>query len=364
MVKALVACAWLAAAAAEPTPAPAPPTPAHVYSSDTPIAVVAGEKVTEVSFVATHCVALQRYLEFTLNLPAPPPPLARLELADVPGYAPVETRVVAGTVLVVLRLGDGKEAPALAGEAAAQAWLARVALLAGKATDASEPWTRQALACEVVAQLRPSMNDHWYREGRRAVPATLADILAGKAPAREAFLFWRALRSTLGAPAEQSKTLIASAQGNAVLALLAKAVPSPDEWWLVQRAELLLARAPVSLGLAESAESLDDIARFVFDVGRGDELISGRDLPPHRNLPAVKASVQGRLAGLRREILRQNPVYHNAWRTFGTWLEKFPTAKPEELAALWAQYLQERQAAEELRREIDAALTSPTPVAK
>ena len=151
------------AAAAEPTPAPTPPTPAHVYSSDTPIAMVAGEKVTEVSFVATHCVALQRYLEFTLNLPAPPPPLARLELADVPGYAPVETRVVAGTVLVVLRLGDGQEAPALAGEAAAQAWLARVALLAGKATDASEPWTRQALACEVVAQLRPSMNDHWYR---------------------------------------------------------------------------------------------------------------------------------------------------------------------------------------------------------
>ena len=74
--------------------------------------------------------------------------------------------------------------------------------------------------------------------------------------------------------------------------------------------------------------------------------------------------MQGRLAGLRREILRQNPVYHNAWRTFGTWLEKFPTAKPEELAALWAQYQQERQAAEELRREIDAALASPTPVAK
>jgi len=229
---------------------------------------------------------------------------------------------------------------------------------------AGEPWTRQALAGEAMAQLRPSMNDHWYREGRQAVPPTLAEVVAGKAPLREAFLFWRALRQSLGAPAEQSKALVASAHGDSVLKLLATIAKSPDEWWLVHRAELLLSRAPVSLGLRESAESLDDISRFVFDLGAGDVLIAGAELPKHRALGAVKASMQGRLAALRREILRQNPVYHNAWRTFGAWMERFPEAKPEELAALWAEYQQERRLADELRGEVEAALNLNLPAAK
>jgi hypothetical protein len=216
----------------------------------------------------------------------------------------------------------------------------------------------------VLVQLRPSMNDYWYREGRQAIPSTIAEIVAGKAPEREAFLFWRALRPILGSPAEQSKALIASAHGDSVLKLLETAAKSPDEWWLVHRAELLLSRAPVSLGLYESAESLDDISRFVFDVGQGDELISGKDLPKYRNLPAVQAVIKARLAGLRREILRQNPVFHNAWRTFGAWLERFPEAKPEELAPLWAEYQQERKLADELRREVEAAMNLVVPAAK
>ena len=358
MLSLLAACACLAAAE------PVPPIPEHVYSNDTPIALVAGEKLSEVSFVAAHCVALQRHLEFALNLPPVPPPLARLEVADVKGFAPVETRVGAGTVLVVVRLGDGLEAPGRAADAAARAWLARVALAGGKPVAGSEPWTRQALACEVIAQLRPSMNDFWYREGRQAIPSTLAEIVAGKAPEREAFLFWRALRQTSGSPADQAKVLIASAHGSSVLASLKSVTKSPDEWWLVHRAELLLSHAPVSLGLRESAESLDDISRFVFDLGSGDQLIAGGDLPKHRELAAVKAGMQGRLTCLRREILRQNPVYHNAWRTFGAWLERFPVATPEELTALWAAYQLERRQAEELRREVESALNEVGPAAK
>jgi hypothetical protein len=351
MVNLLAACAWLAAA--EPAP------PAHVFALDTPIALVAGEKLAEVSYAAAYCTALQRHLEFALSLPPPPPPLARLEVVDVPGLAPVETRIAGGTVLVVVRLGDGKEAPSRAAEAAAQAWLARVALAGGKPASAVEPWTRQALTCEIIAQLRPAMNDFWYGEGRQAIPSALKDILAGKAPPREAFLFWRALRQALVAPAEQSRTIIASAHGDPVSKLLATMARSPDEWWLVHRADLLASRASVSLGLRESAESLDDIARFVFDVGHGDEVIAGADLPKHRELAAVKASVRSRLVALRREILRQNPVYHNAWRTFGAWLERLQEGKPEELAALWGEYQKERRQAEELRREVEAAMESP-----
>jgi len=358
MLNFLAACAWLAAAE------PVPPVPAHVYSSDTPVALVAGEKLSEVSYVAAHCTALQRYLEFALNLPPVPPPMARLEVADIPGLTPIAMRVAGGTVLVVVRLGDGKVAPSRSAEAAAQAWLARVAMAGGKSASAPEPWTRQALACEVIAHLRPAMNDFWYSEGRQAIPSSLADVIAGKAPEREAFLFWRALRQTLGAPAEQARALIASAHGDSVAKRLATLAKSPDEWWLVHRAELLLSRAPVSLGLRESAESLDDIARFVFDVGHGDEVLAGVDLPKHRDLAAVKASLKARLASLRREILRQNPVYHNAWRTFGAWLERLQEGKPEELAALWAEYQKERRQADDLRREVEAALETAGPAAK
>lgn len=358
MLRLLAACASLAAAE------PLPPAPPRAFSNETPYALVIGENLPEVSFVAEHCVALHRHLEFALNLPPPPPPLAHIEVVAAPRPVPVETQFSAGVLRVTVRLGDGREAPGRAAEAAARAWLARVALSGGKPADAAEGWTRQALASEIVAQLRPAMNDYWYREGRQAIPSPLADIVAGKAPEREAFLFWRALRSSLGPAGEQAKALVASARGEPVLKLLASLAKSPDEWWLVQRAELLLSRSPVSLGLHESAESLDDIARFVFDLGHGDELVSGPELVRHRDLPAVKASMQARLTGLRREILRQNPVYHNAWRTFGAWLEKFPDAKPEELAVLWAEYQEERKQAEQLRREVEAALNLVVPAAK
>ena len=348
MTALLAALAWLAAA--EP-----PPRPPQVYTNDTAIATVAGENLAEVSFVAAHCVALQRHLEFALNLPPVPGPMARIEVADVPGLLPTETRVGAGAVLVIARLGTPEEAPMRAAEAAAQAWLARVALAGGRSVAGIEPWTRQALAAEVLTQLRPSMNDFWYREARRDIPPVLADVLAGRAPAREAWLFWRALRRVSGPPQSQAKALIASAHGDSVEKLIATG-GSPADWWLVQRADLLLSRTPASLGMRESAETLDDMARFVFDVGSGDQLIPGAEMPKHRKLAAVRLSLAARLVTLRRELLRQNPVYHNAVRSFGAWLEAFPTATPEELGRLWAQYAEERRQAEELRREIEAVL--------
>ena len=98
------------------------------------------------------------------------------------------------------------------------------------------------------------------------------------------------------------------------------------------------------------------------DAGLGFVLLA--DLGSQLDLPAVQAVIKSRLAGLRREILRQNPVFHNSWRTFGAWLERFPEAKPEELAALWAEYQQERKLADELRREVEAAMNVVVPAAK
>ncbi len=113
MLSVLGLCAWLAAAD------PLPPPPPQVFSNDTVLATVTGERVAEVSFVAAHCAALQRHLEFTLNLPPVPGPVARVELGDVPGLPPVETRVVGGAVLLFVRLGSPQEAPERAAQAAA-----------------------------------------------------------------------------------------------------------------------------------------------------------------------------------------------------------------------------------------------------
>ena len=357
MFAALATCVWLATT--PPAAEPAVVEPAHVYTSDTRIAVVASELVREVSFAVAHCDALQRYLEYTLGMPALPLPLARIEVINIAGFAPVEIRVVTGTVLVVTRFDDPVQAPSHAATAAASAWLARAALAAGQPITVSEGWVRQALACEVLVQLRPAMNDFWYREGRRSAPSPLVDILAGRAPEQEAFLFWRAFRQVVGPPESQVKALIASAQGGSAAALLKTLGRNPQEWWLMARAELLISRSPVSLGVRESAESLDDISRFVFDLGKGDELLTGADLAKHRELPAIRTSLAGRLASLRREILRQNPVYHNAWRTFGAWLEGFSGESPEEVAKLWADYVEERRQADALRREVEAALVTP-----
>ena len=134
---------------------------------------------------------------------------------------------------------------------------------------------------------------------------------------------------------------------------------SPEAWWIARRADLLVSRNSVSHGIRESAEALDDITRFIFDLGSGDVVLTGGEAARHRDLAAISRGVTGRQSALRREIIRQNPVYHNAWRAFGAWLERFNGGTIEELDLLWADYLKERQLAEALRREIEAALLTP-----
>lgn len=162
----------------------------------------------------------------------------------------------------------------------------------------------------------------------------------------------------MGSSAEQVKVLINSAQGEDILKLAVKNKSLDENWWLTARANLLLSRTPVSLGMRESAETLDDLSRFVFDLGQGDIILTGPMAVKNRDAPGVKLEMKSRLVALRREVLRQNPVYHNAWRTLGAWLENFSTAKPEELDQQWEEFLKERSAANELRKEIEAALSS------
>lgn len=358
MWTALATCVCLAAATPEVAPPPASSASTEpsaiadprVFFNETRFAVVLGERLNEVSFVAAHLAAFERHLEFAYGLAPLPPPKARVELVDLPGFADVDVRVLAGQVLVSLRLGAAERAPALAAEAAVRAWLRRCALLAGGPPREPEPWLAQALAAETLALLRPALVDLWYREGLREPPASLADLRAGRASEREAFLFWRTLRAAQ--PRETAGLLARHVAGGATAAL-------KEADWQATRSQLLVQRKPVSLGMRESGAALDELARFVFDLGSGDAVLDGPALVRHRALPAVAEAMRERLATVRREILRQNPVHANAWRTFGAWLERFEQGSPEELAEKWAEFRRERVAAQALAAEVEAALVAP-----
>jgi len=360
MLSLLATCVFLAAGEPGTGPAPEPP---RVFANEGGLAVVAGHRLPEVSFVAAHCAALERYTQQVLAVPpipsvvnGIPQPKGRVEILDDVSRPAVIPRVQSGQVVVSVHLGDYADAPALASEAAARVWVGRVAMAAGKPLAASEPWVAQALAVEARALLRPALVDLWYREGRTAPPARLAEVLQGKAPEREAFLFWRALRRDVGNSADQARVLIASAQGQDTRKVLAALAKSDEAWWLTARANLLLGRSPVSLGMRESAESLEEAARFVFDLGAGDVVLTGPQAARQREATGVRQGMEARLASLRREILRQNPVYHNAWRTLGAWLERFPKSSPEELDLIWAEFRKEVAEADAMRREIQGVL--------
>lgn len=351
---------WLlmsAAAAGLAAQEPRPPETPRVFFAEPRIATVVGERQPEVSFAMAHLAALDRHLEYVLGVPPVQGSGARVEISDVPGRPAVDERAAAGHLLIVVRPGETAAFSDRCAEAAARAWLGRVSLSAGLAP-AAEPWLVQALAAETLVQLRPAMSDFWFREASLSPAPSCADLIAGKSSMREAFLLWRCLRQEL-TPPEIVAALPELARGRKLAALLALRSRNPETWWPLRRSELLLSRPPVSLGMRESSDALDDIAAFVFDLGSGDAVLTGPEIVPHRRLAAVRMGVETRLRGLRREIIRQNPVFHNAWRSLGLWLERFESAEPAELDALWRQFEQERKEARALRAEIESALAGP-----
>ena len=353
MLSLLAACILLSTPPSTPEVPPAEPC---LYINETSLGVVLGYNLNELSFVASHCEAMNRYMEQVLFMPALPPPKARIELLTSENAPPVSVRNLSGEILTQININTKDDISGRVAEATACTWLARAALAGGRPYDKSPIWLRQALKSEVIILLKPAMIDWWYRQGRTLHASSLEKILKGQASDLESFLFWRAVRSEIGSSAEQTKILIQSAQGEDILKLVLKNKTLDENWWLAARANLLLNRAPVSLGMRESAEALDDLSRFVFDLGQGDVVLTGPMAVKNREVKGVQVEMKSRLVALRRELLRQNPVYHNAWRTLGSWMENFLIASPEELNELWNDFLKERNMANELRKEIESTL--------
>ena len=126
----LATSAWLAAAILEPTPT-AVGTP-QIFSSENKLATVVGERLPEVSYVAAHLDALDRYLKYAVSMPELPPPIARIELVEMAGDAHIGLRPMTGGLLVALSLGDERVAAERAAEVAARTWVARVAIAGAK----------------------------------------------------------------------------------------------------------------------------------------------------------------------------------------------------------------------------------------
>lgn len=346
-----LACASLAASAAE-----TPPAVSGVAERESALATVASESRAAMHFVGMHADALEIYLRNAAGVGLPPGRKPRVEVADVAGLPDVACVTQGGHVLVTVRLGDAAVAPARAGEAVARAWLAAASFAGSRPTPAPSAWAPPALAAEVVAQLRPAMVDLWYREAAAAAPPPLAEVVAGRSAPRESLLLVRALRRSLG-PEGLASVLAAAGRGESLDPVLAGLAKSPQLWWVASRQALLDARPALGLGVRESLAELDDLARFVHDpVGQGDVVLTGVQAARLRQLPALRAAMAERLLRLRRGILRQNPVAHNAWRSLGAWLEAYPKASEDELIRLWQAYLDDRAACGRLADEVERAL--------
>jgi len=349
-----LACASLGAATVDDLP-----PPSQVAERESALATVAAESRAAMHFVGAHTDALEVYLRSAANLGLPPGRKPRIEAADVAGLPDVACVAQGGHVLVTVRLGDASVAPLRAGEAAARAWLAAASFAGERPTAAPAAWAPPALAAETVGQLRPAMVDLWYREAAASVPPALSEVVTGRAPVRESLLLIRALRRQL-AVGEFAAVLAAAGRGDPLEPVLAGFAKSPQVWWVAARQALLDARPPLGLGVRESLAELDALARFVHDpVGQGDVVLTGPQAARLRQLPALRDGMADRLLRLRRGILRQNPVAHNAWRSLGAWLEAYPSATEAELDRLWQAYVDDRAAASRLAAEVEQAMAAP-----
>ncbi len=350
----VLACASLGAASVDDLP-----PPSKVAERESSLATVAAESRAAMHFVGAHADALEVYLRTNAGVGLPPGRKPRIEAADVAGLPDVHCVTQGGHVLVTVRLGDASSAPLRAGEAVARAWLAAASVAGDRPTAKPAAWAPPGLAAEIIGQLRPAMVDLWYREAAAAPPPELSAVIAGRVPVRESLLLIRALRRQLAA-GEFTAVLAGAGRGESVEPVLSAFAKSPQAWWVASRQALLDARPPLGLGVRESLAELDALARFVHDpVGQGDVVLTGPQAARLRQLPALRTAMAERLVQLRRGILRQNPVAHNAWRSLGAWLEAYPSASEVELNRLWQVYVDDRSAASRLAVEVEQAMSPP-----
>lgn len=286
----------------------------------------------------------------------------------------------AAQVTLCIRWGKNTERDAMH-FALAHAYLTRLIQNCGvlETPSAKVPdWLVCALARETEAQMRPALLENWTRQAAdRAIPPlelfTLETLHGHFAPVQpgspdypaHAFWFWRHLRRKFPDHATQRELILALAGGQTLETFLEKKIPSvwkdPNRktlWWPVSLTQIIRERTTPAMTMREAREYLAEAANFVFAPDGTDKRFSPPELIALRNVPAVKTEVLERRRRLRIDIARANPVWHNAWRAYGVFLEEFGNEKtPDaELLKRWDEARAEIAAAAVLETEANNAL--------
>jgi hypothetical protein len=247
-------------------------------------------------------------------------------------------------------------------------------------------WLVDALLSEVEVRANPAIAGLWALEARDAGPVPLGE-LGSTSRVRQGFWFLRHLQRELARKKVPVSDLFAGlAVGGEPEEIFARHFPDlaadPDRrvlWWPTGFVQITRPhRGGPVLSMRESREYLETASAFVFAPAGVDSRFVPEDLSSLRHLPAVQSEIRFRVQRLKRDIISANPVWHNAWQSYGVFLEKLldskdveiklggrrygvsseklPPAKPEELRALWSQVQTDITAARALEDAVTAAL--------
>jgi hypothetical protein len=331
-----------------------PPPPRHGSISESQFFTIASYDARSSFHVARFAQHLDALVERDFRITDTLRPRIRIELVpreEAPRDAPYLLRVHPENISVSLRW-DRETTREITLRALTHALLARLCQINNARSPANvPPWLITAYVMEVEASLNPALLDCWTERAENTPPLPLAVILNPKkqftdtASAEQAFWFWRHLRRDLRAKKIDTRTFLAElASEPAAEHLLPRLFPKTwaDRdlralWWPTGYVQLTHENFRLAHTPQESRQYLSDASSFVFAPNGTDLRFSPREIIPLRHLPAVRDEVRERLRRLKYDIPRANPIWHNAWRAYGVFLEKFPTASETELTNLCEQ---------------------------
>ena len=251
---------------------------------------------------------------------------------------------------------------------------ARVLLAHGaaKPAEAVPAWLVEALSREFILARFPTLFDEWARQsaaGRPLPVSTFASANIGK-PSKtfslQSFWFLRFLRQELAAKKMPHGHLFTEiARGKTLDDFLADTFPEEwkdaDQralWWPLGYSQTTRSHMSGTQTMAESRTSLEKATAFVFAIGEVDTPLTPTQLIPLRSQKTVRDEIAARLFRLKVNLGHVNPVWHNAWHTYGIFLEKFSDIQVADatLLRLWENAQADIRAARTLEAEVSAAL--------
>ncbi|MDR1817743.1 MAG: hypothetical protein LBR07_06180 [Puniceicoccales bacterium] len=410
-VAALLASALLAGGGTPPATVPTTPPPATVPPASFPFSnteffvVTAPEDYFSVMRAGDEARALERWFlrEFNWN------PFEETDRATLVLTPPAEARwtgrvrieAAPKSLVVRLRWGRATTAGDLR-DALARALLFQCGRAAGVAAgEVRVPaWLAAGVAGEIECERNPSLLELLRRRAAAEAPVPLAELTApavGSDAAgnarfrRQALWLFRLVRAEIArsggaraplAPAVFRARFAELLRGAPLETALAKINPQPAAdaaggsggiaagdaagdaaaralWWPTGFAQVVRGAEAAILSPERSAEVFEELTRFVFADAKGAEDVFCE--PAGLFALRERAFVRNEAAARRRLLLawipRANPLWHNAWRAYGVFLEQvFAARSAEEAAALWVGVEQERALAREMQAEVAGLL--------